>query len=202
MVKIYEYILFDIVGVLVDPKGIYNNTYLQDNNILTSSFFKNWSNSKAVTEFESGITSREEFAKARVTELDIDISPENLLSVLLSINTPIYEGVDEFLSMLSKDFKLACLSNTNSIHWNRITPGDVFDKYFQKQFLSYKIGYTKPRKEIYLHAIDSLNCAPDKIIFFDDMEENVGAALNCGLTAMQVSNFDDLKSKVSKFILG
>lgn len=201
MAKNYECILFDLVGVLVSSNLIFENTYLEDNNITLQSYFKNWSISKAVTEFESGITSEAEFAKVRAAELDIKMSPELYITILRSIRTPIYDGVEEFLSMLSKkDFKLACLSNTNSIHWNRIENKEIFDKYFVKKFLSYKIGFTKPRKEIYLHAINSLNCPPDKIIFFDDIKENVKAAQDCGLNAVCVSGFDDLKVKVSEFL--
>jgi len=201
MVKNYECILFDLVGVLVSSNLIFENTYLEDNNITHQSYFKNWSISKAVTEFESGITSEEEFAKVRAAELDIKMSPELYITILRSIRTPIYDGVEEFLSMLSKqNFKLACLSNTNSIHWDRIENKEIFDKYFVKKFLSYKIGFTKPRKEIYLHAINSLNCPPDKIIFFDDIKENVKAAQDCGLNAVCVAGFDDLKVKVSEFL--
>jgi putative hydrolase of the HAD superfamily len=201
MTKNYECILFDLVGVLVEPRVIFENTYLEDNNISYHKFFKNWSDSKAVDDFESGVITEEEFAKARVNELDISISHETFLSVLRSMKTSLYNGVEEFLSMLTKkNITLACLSNTNSIHWQSIENREVFDKYFVKKLLSFKIGFTKPHKEIYLHAINSLSYPADKIIFFDDIDENVKAARSCGLNAVCVSNFDDLKLKVNEII--
>ncbi len=201
MSKNFEYILFDLVGVLINPSVTFENTYLKDNNISLFEFFKDWSISNAVKEFESGKISEEEFGKSRVAELDIKISPEIFINILKSMRTPLYNGVKEFLDRLSKQgFKLACLSNTNSIHWNRIENKDILDKYFLHKFLSYEIGFVKPQQEIYLHAINLLDVPADKIIYFDDLKENVDAAKNCGLNAICVYGFDDLQVKIKEFI--
>ena len=58
---------------------------------------------------------------------------------------------------------------------------------FKHSFLSFQLGTKKPDKEIYeLVEFETMRTGRD-IIFFDDREENVSAARQCGGDAFQIS---------------
>ncbi|MDR1410882.1 MAG: HAD family phosphatase [Spirochaetaceae bacterium] len=48
---------------------------------------------------------------------------------------------------------------------------------------SCKHNLLKPEREIYQVLIDALGCAPDKIVFFDDVPANIEGARGLGITA-------------------
>jgi putative hydrolase of the HAD superfamily len=50
---------------------------------------------------------------------------------------------------------------------------------------SCRYNLIKPEREIYQVLIDSLGCAPEEIVFFDDMPVNVESARNIGISAYQ-----------------
>lgn len=196
----YKYILFDIDGVLAKATNSAVNILIA-NNITQEAFFKNWSLSKSVNDFEAGNLTVEEFAEVRVKELDLLIKPEAIINILTARKSVLYHGVEELLEKLTKrNYKLACLSNTNVIHWNSIEGKEVFDQYFVEKFLSYEIGLTKPQKEVFLYVLNTLQCQPYEILYFDDSKRNIDAALSLKLDAVQVNDFYDLSEKIIQIL--
>jgi putative hydrolase of the HAD superfamily len=53
---------------------------------------------------------------------------------------------------------------------------------------SCRYNIIKPEREIYQVLIDALGCAPEEIIFFDDIAVNVEAARNMGIKAYRWEN--------------
>jgi FMN phosphatase YigB (HAD superfamily) len=97
----------------------------------------------------------------------------------------------------------ACLSNTNHTHWLRLvhrdgdralegTPEYPTVVRLQRHFASHLLGLAKPDDEIYARFEELTGLGPNAILFFDDLEENVGAARRRGWHAEQVtaSHFD------------
>lgn len=58
-------------------------------------------------------------------------------------------------------------------------------------FISCDCGYIKPEKEIYLLMLEKFNLQPQECVFFDDVSENVLAARECGINAVQYSSVKD-----------
>jgi putative hydrolase of the HAD superfamily len=48
---------------------------------------------------------------------------------------------------------------------------------------SCRCGFLKPEREIYQVLVDALGCAPDRVVFFDDVPANVEGARGLGITA-------------------
>lgn len=191
----YRYILFDIDGVLV--KGTNSaDDILKENHITMDDFFQNWDSSRAVSDFETGAIPPEEFSKLRGIELDMGLKPNAVMNILLARKSILYDGVEQLLDrFFRKQFGLACLSNTNVLHWNNIEGKEIFERYFCMQFLSYQMGFVKPQKEIYQSVLNTFQCQAKEILYFDDSMKNIDTALSMGFHAVYVKDFYDLAKK-------
>jgi putative hydrolase of the HAD superfamily len=89
----------------------------------------------------------------------------------------------------------ACLSNTNSEHWRILT--DQHDPHgqaiaaLQHHFASHLVRARKPDPEIYAHLERETGFDPERIIFFDDLADNVEAARRRGWSAHFVQRCDN-----------
>jgi len=63
-------------------------------------------------------------------------------------------------------------------------PLEDFPGLFDAVVISGEVGMRKPEEGIFLHAADALGLAPGSCAFIDDMEANVAAATDCGMTAL------------------
>ena len=102
-----------------------------------------------------------------------------------------YPGASELLDDLrAAGVATACLSNTNSTHWQQMTdPTSVNFMGFEKlthAFASHLLRMRKPEERIYAHVERVSGAAPPSIVFFDDIEENVVAAAARGWRAHQI----------------
>ena len=108
----------------------------------------------------------------------------------------VFEGVDEMLDELrGLGKKTACLSNTNDAHWAIMTGGEgksalPTDK-LDFMWASHLMGDKKPNLSIYWMAESLSGIKGERILFFDDLLENVEAARECGWRAEQVTDRDD-----------
>jgi len=100
-----------------------------------------------------------------------------------------YPGVDALIAELSahEHLTLACLSNTNAPHWERLAPAADAPRpeypslqRLEMRLASHLLGLAKPDSRIYAAARDHFGVAPEDIVFFDDLDENVRAARVAG----------------------
>jgi putative hydrolase of the HAD superfamily len=198
--KNIKYILFDIDGVLAKATDSAHEI-LEKNHLTIEEFFENWGDSQSAFQFETGQISWEDFARLRSEELGNVISPATIIDILNARKSILFPGVEQLLEELWEGkYKMACLSNTNILHWNSVEGKSIFEKYFCKQFLSFELGFVKPDKEIYQHVMETLHCKGDDILYFDDSKKNIEAALQLGWNAVHVQNFDDLLMKVKSIL--
>lgn len=146
--------------------------------------------------FDRGIIGAKEFFDGISSDLDLTVSISRFLMEYRLLPKGFYPGAPELLKELAKNYTVACLSNTNELHWNKLLDVDNLDKYFKYKFPSHIIHEIKPDIEAYRAAIKGLNCHPNAIAFFDDREVNVYAAKKSGMNAFQVKNFKDLCDKI------
>ncbi|NVJ87098.1 MAG: HAD family phosphatase [Algoriphagus sp.] len=113
----------------------------------------------------------------------------------------------ERLSLVKRvrqQYQVGVLSNTNLIHIHAVN--DIlmrdhglanFDPVFDWVFLSHEMGLAKPETGIYEKMLTDLGTAPERVVFFDDLKENVEGAASLGIQAIQVTSpeviFDFLK---------
>ena len=71
-------------------------------------------------------------------------------------------------------------------------------KHFQKIFTSFELGMRKPEKESFLEVCSQMDVIPEKILFFDDTEENIIAANDLGMNAVKVDSIQDISETIDK----
>jgi putative hydrolase of the HAD superfamily len=63
---------------------------------------------------------------------------------------------------------------------------------------SWELRLIKPERAIYEHAVASLQCAPEEVLFIDDKEENIAGAKAAGLHGVVYSNHADFLRKMQE----
>ena len=64
---------------------------------------------------------------------------------------------------------------------------------FERVFVSSEIGLRKPHRVAFDYVVREIGVAPDAILFFDDLPDNVAGARAAGLRAVQVRNPADVR---------
>ena len=177
-------IVFDLGGVLVELSGV--NTMLRWSalNLNEEGLWQRWLHSPTVRAFETGVINADQFAEQLVVEMQLQVEPQEFLDAFVAWPTGLFDGVPELLTKLRQDFSLACLSNTNALHWPRLMEEMQLASHLDHSFGSHLLGKIKPDHDIYEHLIDKLSVAPNSILFFDDHALNVNAAQSLGIQAV------------------
>ena len=184
----YDVIMFDLGGVLVELTGIPHFVEWTNDTRSPEELWQMWLHSPSVRQFETGKTSTSEFASSMIAEFDFDVEPHIFLKAFELFAIQLYPGVLQLLSDLRSSYRLACLSNTNDIHWRKLDEHIDLISHFDICFASHQTGLLKPDPQAFAHAIQQLNCPPQSIVYFDDIQTNIDAAKHAGLTAMQTDN--------------
>lgn len=109
---------------------------------------------------------------------------------LMKYNKP-FEYVNILLDEAKKaDIKLYYLSNWSKGSFMKIKETGNFDflNKFDGGIVSYEIDTKKPNPEIYETLIEKYNIIPENALFIDDKQENLDAALKCGLNTLLFDN--------------
>ena len=73
---------------------------------------------------------------------------------------------------------------------------------FAHHTFSHRLGIAKPELAIYCHAAQGLGVATKHILFIDDREENIAAAIEAGMQAIQYVDHADFVSEMRSRDLG
>jgi epoxide hydrolase-like predicted phosphatase len=88
--------------------------------------------------------------------------------------------------------KTALLSNS----WGNSYPVDTWEGMFDDLVISGEVGLRKPEPEIYLLAAERVGLSPAECVFVDDLELNVEAARQLGITAIHHTSYVDTKREL------
>lgn len=111
-------------------------------------------------------------------------------------------GMRKLLQDVSRRLPCYLFSNTNATHqeqWMKQFPEVV--KPLKQLFLSHEIGLRKPEPEAFQHISSAINVPLDRILFFDDLLENVQAACSIGMQAVRVSKPQDVAAALENLRL-
>jgi putative hydrolase of the HAD superfamily len=158
-----------------------------------AAIWQNWLYSTAVREFESGGCNAAVFAAALIREMNLDLTEEAFLAYFQDWPKGLFPGAAELLLALQPRVQLACLSNTNELHWRRFSEEHELPDYFDINLPSFKTGHMKPDRIAYQHAVQVIGQPASSILFLDDNETNVLAARDNGLLAEMCKGPEDAK---------
>jgi epoxide hydrolase-like predicted phosphatase len=189
-------LLFDLGGVLVEFSGVRDLAGLLPERPDESEVLDRWKLCPHTEQFHLGKISQREFGERFVRDWHIDLDPRDFLREFRSWSRGLLPGAEELLEALRGRFRLAALSNSNELHWERNSSELGITGLFEMAISSHHIGICKPDPGIYLAALDLLGTSPDTVMFFDDVPANVKAAKSLGMHAFQVDGVDGVRARL------
>ena len=103
-------------------------------------------------------------------------------------NWKTFDDAEEVLDELKAKYKLAIVSNGNSMQQRKKIKLTGLDKYFKDIFISEEVGYAKPQKEIFLTACKAINVKPENAVMIGDKYKvDIEGSINAGLNAIWVN---------------
>jgi len=196
-----EWILFDLGGVLleVEQSRIFNR-FESITNIPASVIEER---------LKAAVFFREKFMVKELTPAEITEHVNDILGTKLGIDDvvgalnaelgPEIVTTSTLLPSLQRRAKVGCLSNTNSIHWDKLLQSYDFMRTFDRRFASQILGCAKPGREIYERVSGYLSAQPRQILFFDDRRENVETAHRLGWHARLYVGHEQLMADLAQF---
>jgi len=142
---------------------------------------------------ETGKISDADFFQGVRHSLGVDLTDAQLLEGWNAIFAGEMPGMAPLLARAAKRLPLYVFSNTNNAHaeYFSVIHADVLG-HFREIFLSSSIGLRKPDAEAYDHVVKSIGLPAGRIVFFDDLAENVESARARGLKAVHVTSSGDV----------
>jgi putative hydrolase of the HAD superfamily len=104
------------------------------------------------------------------------------------------EGITDIVKRVSAAYQTALVSNTNEIHYRLSLTKFEGLKILQKHYLSYQLHVMKPAPGFYDAIIKDQGILPSKLLFIDDIAENVKAAKTAGMQIVQFESTGQLET--------
>src|SRR5512145_145269 len=191
----YRVILFDLGGVLVEVEGVAALQRMLGRPLSQEEVWQRWLTASVwVSTFESGQCTPEAFAAGVVTEWGLPVTAEAFLDDFRQWPKQLFPGVRDMLVLLAQRCTLACLSNTNTLHWPHVRDTLGLSGLLHRYYLSHEIGHLKPARAAFEHVLADLGCAPSRVVFLDDNQLNVDAAQAVGIQAHRTAGITEVKT--------
>jgi putative hydrolase of the HAD superfamily len=98
------------------------------------------------------------------------------------------------LALLAPRCTLACLSNTNSVHWPHMRDTLRLSGLLHRYYLSHEIGHLKPARAAFEYVLADLGCTPSRVVFFDDNQLNGDTAQAVGIQAYRTVGIAEVQT--------
>ncbi|MGY8683155.1 HAD family phosphatase [Bradyrhizobium sp. UFLA05-153] len=149
--------------------------------------------SEAYRLHEMGKISDEAYFDSLRRSLGIEISDAQFLEGWNAIFAGEMPDIANLLPRAAQHVPLYAFSNTNRPHVEYFSKeyADVLG-HFRDLYLSSSIGLRKPDAESFDHVVAAIGLPAQRIVFFDDLAENVEGARARGLTAVHVTSPRDV----------
>jgi len=99
---------------------------------------------------------------------------------------------EPFLEKLGKSYRLALLSNTDSIHASHEEANFPFFRFFPVRIYSFRVGATKPNPLIYHEALKACKVKAGEAIYIDDVPAYADAGSRLGMTGVVFQSHERL----------
>ncbi|MDX9720213.1 MAG: HAD family phosphatase [Myxococcota bacterium] len=184
------WVIFDLGGVLVDCVGGWAEACNRANVPLRPISQNQWESSRELFHaFETGAIDEPSFILRLAQSLDL--SPTHIAAILDAWLLGPKNGAAAIIERLrARGVPTAVLSNTNPRHWNTLEQNDAYLPLRQltPRFASHQLGLRKPDPLIWSHVQEQLAVTADRILFFDDLEDNIRAARASGWNTVWVNS--------------
>lgn len=206
MIQGVKHIIFDLGGVLLNidysltekafiEAGITNFPVLYSQLQQTSVFDK----------FETGLITREEFIQAMQAASPIPVSEQQIIAAwnAMILDYPLRRL--QILQQLRLYYDLFLLSNTNEIHEEAFNSELMrshgmpnIGVFFDKVYLSHRVGMRKPMKEIFERVLSDNGLKAAETLFIDDSPQHIAAAKEAGIQTIYLEKGMTIEDNVFK----
>ena len=185
-------VIFDLGGVLASFGGVGPMRDLagvdSDDEV-----WRRWLTCRWVRRFERGACSPEDFAAGVVSDWALPITPEAFLDGFRTWLAGPFPGAEDLVRAVRKRVPVGCLSNTNSVHWDKSVSQWALVDLFDFRFLSFQLGLLKPDREVFDYVTRAVDTEPERLLVLDDNPLNVEGARSAGFQAAQVRGIEEAK---------
>ncbi len=181
----FKVLLFDLGGVIVPWRGI--EALMAHTGVSRAEVIAILAASDVFNAYETGQCDDETFSKEMVCLFDYKLSLSEFSDLWNSWVKPPFPDILDTLSSLKSEYTLACLSNTNALHWAHLSRMFDLNETFDYCFASHLIHVAKPDPRSFTIPLETMGVKASDVLFFDDTKINVEAASQEGLTAYQVN---------------
>jgi HAD superfamily hydrolase (TIGR01509 family) len=193
----FSIILFDLGNVLVQiDYAAFLRTLGFDHQMTKSELFHLLEDE--AREFETGKSSAMEFLGVINARLGKSYTFDQFRKAWTAILPSPVLGSPELLERLARKYRLMMLSNTNELHFQHTIEMLPVLQRFEKFFLSYKIGVLKPDRAIYEYVLTHVDVPAQRILFIDDLEQNVMAAESVGIKGIVFRGIEHLLPELER----
>ena len=197
-----EALLFDLGGVVfgIDFENAFSH-WATHAGVPVETILSRYRVDEWYEQHERGEIEAAEYFDALRDILGITLSDEQFAAGWNAIFEQEFAGVFELFQSLGSRIPIYAFSNSNVTHqefWER--------KYlktlvlFREVFVSCDLGLRKPEAAAFRYVAAAIDTEPEKILFFDDTRENVDAARDIGMSAIQVHSIADIRMNVAEFL--
>jgi putative hydrolase of the HAD superfamily len=193
-------LVFDLGGVLIDVDfGRVMAHWADAAKVGKDRLAGQFGPDEAYCAHERGELSHTDYFASLRKSLSLDLSDEQFLSGWNAIFGDPVPGMEPIVRSLADRFPLYVFSNTNQVHRAHWEPRHRrLLALFREVICSCDIGLRKPDPHAFLFVARRVGVAPQRIAFFDDVEENVAGAREAGLRAFRFSSAEQVKKALAE----
>jgi HAD superfamily hydrolase (TIGR01509 family) len=148
--------------------------------------------SDTVRQYEKGLMSSEKFYNHSKRDLKLELSMSQFKILWLSMLSP-FEPMIQWLNTIRNRYQIMALSNTNEWHIRHCEAAFPFMQWFRQRLYSCRLGTIKPEPDIYQKALSAADVPKEQVLFIDDRQENVNAAVALGIRSIHFTGYDSFQ---------
>ena len=189
MIQGIKHIIFDLGGVLLNlDYKLTENAFIEAGVTNFPALYSQLQQTDLFDRFEMGQIGAGEFVDTLRNASPNPISEQQVLDAwnAMLLDFPVRRL--QLLQQLRLHYDLFLLSNTNEIHeemFNNILLQDRgipnIGVFFDKVYLSHRVGLRKPMKEIFERVLSDNGLDPAKTLFIDDSPQHITGAKTTGI---------------------
>ncbi len=189
-------LLFDLGGVLVEFSGVHDIAPFLRERLTEAEILERWRCCPHTRQYGIGKLTRQEFGERFVRDWNLNLPPEDFLREFRTWSRGLLPGAADLLTALRPRFRLAALSNSNELHWERNTSDLRLIGLFEVAISSHQIGVQKPDLAAYRISLERLGVQAEAVMFFDDVPAHVEAAAALGIHAFRVDGVEGVRKRL------
>ena len=144
--------------------------------------------------YETGFYSNDEFRDVIRQTLSYPLNDQEIDDAWNALLLDVPADRLAYIENLRYQYPVYLLSNTNAIHIDKCQQYfrsrhnlQDFRQMFTGVFLSYEMGLMKPDYKIYQQVLEETGFLAGEILFLDDNQDNIDAALDMGIKAVKIN---------------